>query len=489
MLLFLVQSVLVKLVGVFSQIVLAWYLHPKDFGLIGLAFTFIILPGAIQESGMRETLLKRSKRFDSWATPVYWYMFSISLACAVILAISTPFIVKFYSAPEIRGLLWIFSGCILLNGLCIVPEARLQRDLKFKFLSINGTIVTVAQAVATIILANRGAGAYSIAAPMLVVALVRAIIFTFASGLRIKLKPQFRYWKYFSGNSVNMILTSVLTTVIWQGDYIMLGRFHSKQEVGIYYFAFNLSTQAMMLITNSAYSVLLPTLSRLRERPKEVVNDFLRIERMMALIGVPLCLAQAAVAQPLLQSLFAPKWHNAAPILAILSVGMLFRMVEWPSEVFLKAHGQFRNLLLITIINASSFLLVVGIAAAFGGILQVSLAVISCLILFCPLRIYTAISSLGGNWRQIAGIFIVPLLIGFDSFGVAFIVSENIPSGSVRNLLRIACILILGGGTYILLARKLCESTWNDVADKVNSALGGKFRRKSKSLSPASSGM
>src|SRR5450631_39158 len=57
------QTIGIKAVNLFGQLVLAWLLLPADFGLLALANTLGSMASLIQQAGLREILIQRHLRF------------------------------------------------------------------------------------------------------------------------------------------------------------------------------------------------------------------------------------------------------------------------------------------------------------------------------------------------------------------------------------------------------------------------------------------
>src|SRR5258708_22804407 len=83
--LMLLQSVAGKAITAVGQAILAWYLGPDEFGLIGLAYTVSVFVGLIQQAGLREILIRRSRSYESWAN----VSFSMSLLTGAVAALLT----------------------------------------------------------------------------------------------------------------------------------------------------------------------------------------------------------------------------------------------------------------------------------------------------------------------------------------------------------------------------------------------------------------
>ena len=75
------QTVLSKIIGVGTQVALArWFLGQGDFGVLGLALTFVAFANLFQHVGLRDVLIQRHRRFSIWANAAFWM--SLLLGCA-----------------------------------------------------------------------------------------------------------------------------------------------------------------------------------------------------------------------------------------------------------------------------------------------------------------------------------------------------------------------------------------------------------------------
>ena len=91
-----------------------------------------------------------------------------------------------------------------------------------------------------------------------------------------------------------------LFMVTSQGDYTILGHVYNTEAglaavVGIYFFAYNLCIQTTQFITSNLANVLLPAFSKLQHETERLKRAFLRSTKMLAIVGVFICLLQAAV--------------------------------------------------------------------------------------------------------------------------------------------------------------------------------------------------
>src|SRR2546428_3546362 len=99
----------------------------------------------------------------------------------------------------------------------------------------------------SVLFAYLGFGAYSFVLPLLITGAAYAMVLFFLTKPPIRLQPEFARWPSLAGLSSLVLLARILSRIILQGDTIILGLVYATEVVGIYYFAYGLSVQAVVL--------------------------------------------------------------------------------------------------------------------------------------------------------------------------------------------------------------------------------------------------
>jgi hypothetical protein len=300
-----------------------------------------------------------------------------------------------------------------------------------------------------------------------------------------------------------LLLAGFFIMLTWQGDYIVLGVLHDAKTVGIYFFAFNLSIQTMQVFTSNLTGVLFPALSRLQKDPAYQTRAFLQATRLLALVGVPLCLLQAALAGPAVSMLFNSWWYPAIRVLQLLSIGMAVRLVASPGGSLLQAQGRFGVYTLTNGINAAFFIGLVALGAWFGQHLPperveqfprmiqyfigkelpaavlVALAVMIYFTVIGPIFLYVAIRPGGGRWRDVWRVYASPFAASAIAIGVAVAFGRLIPRFSDSRgvetgyqAVRLVVIAAWSVALYIPLIRYLAPQTFADLLQRISSLRG-----------------
>jgi PST family polysaccharide transporter len=465
------QTLGTKGINTTANIVLAWLLAREDFGLIGLAYTVTAFVSVLQRAGLREILIHRHAQFRRWANPVFWMSLTLGIGGMLLTLASIPLVVRIYQEPKLAGLLAILSLNAPLSALLVVPQAKLSNQLRFKAQSLIVVTVALVQAMIACTLAWRGWGAYSIAVAMVTSIAVNALIQWSLAPHRPGIRLRIRRWWYLMGDSAALTIMSALWTVTSQGDFIMLGIFHDAVQTGLYYFAFNLSMQTVTLFTDNLGNVLFPTLSKLQEDPHRQTQAFILASRMLALVTIPACFLQAALADPAIRLIFPDKWAPAIPVVQILCIGMAFRAVGAPGQSLMQSQGRFKTLMIFHGALSATFIISVGMAAAFGGLVAVALAESLVFVVLWPVVCYLGIRYGGGRWREVSRIYTPAMIGSVLAITPGWAAAMMLPSMPYGNVVRISLICASSLLFYWLIMPRLAPADWNGLWERFHQML------------------
>ncbi len=461
----MLQTVLTKGVMVVGQLILAWLLSPDDFGEIGLAYTVIAFVTLITNPGIDLILLRRGQRFHLWSTPAFYFTLATGVLGCITILVAAPLVAHLYESPQIVGLLVVLALSTPIGVLQLVPIAKLRSEMNFKMASAIALGQSVLQTVLTVAFAAMGAGVYAFVLPVPVVYAVVAIVLWRIAHPIVHSRDRFRYWRYLIGDSSYIFGQRLLVTIVMQGDYIILGALYGAAVVGPYFFAYGVATQAIRLTAGSLQLVLMAGLARMPAFSDQQTQGALRATRAIALCGMPLCMLQAALAGPLLHAFYGQKWAAAIPLVQLLSIGLAFDVVSWPACSLLQSRGQFRFMFFWSCMTATLFMLSVFIGAYLGKAVGAALAVGLFYAVFSPPLGFWVFRTSNVKTRDIADIYIRPLLVGLISLGATL--GTIWLSAELSPFLQVGMAAIVGMLTMVAAARSISPDAWNDILTKL----------------------
>ena len=452
-----------KIVSALGQIVLAWFLAPGDLGLVGLASTVMVFAGLLQQGGIRQVLVQRQSRFSRWATPACWLSLAMGLVAAAVVVLFSPVAAHLYGEPKLPGLMLVMALGLPLDSLAVVPMAKLQIDLRFRTIAWLGFIWGAGTVILSVVLAKLGYGAYSVVLPKIPVALTTAALCWWLTRVRVRPRPQVRRWRYLLSDSGFMLLALFLHAVAAQVVYVALGLRGATEQVGLYWWAYNLSVQTVMLVSIQLDSVLFAALSRIKDDTHRQIAGFMRSWRVLAALVAPMCLLQAAIADPGVRLLFAPRWYDAIGVLQVLSVGMAFVGVAIPCSSMLQAQGRFRTLFLVALGVVSVAVLLMCAAILDGRAVVFALAA-STYYLLSTLAHMTAVlrADRPGLWSTLA-LLAPPLVCAALAAAAGMLSAAWLGQSRPELVARIAITTVVGGLVYLALSRTLQPAAFHDA--------------------------
>jgi O-antigen/teichoic acid export membrane protein len=443
--------------------------------------------GLIQQAGLRETLIHRQRTYHLWANTAFWMSVGLGLVGGVVTAAAAyPAALLLHDMRLFKMLLFLAAVAPLMS-LDQVAEAKLQNQLRFGLLASVNWAVAVVQLGLTVLFAWMLPPlykAYAFVLPRPVIAVSRLTVLWWAARPPVRWTYQFHRWRFMLGDSATLFTSNLFLMLQWQGDYMVLGSLYADKKIlGVYFLAFNLSIQTMQLFTGNLTGVLFPALSKLQAEPQRQIRAFLDATKLLAMIAVPLCLLQMGVADPGVRMFFQDdKWQAAIPVLQALSIGMAFRVVASPGGSLIQAQGRFRVILITNVINAIIFLTLVTVGAMAGRpgaanlwlrpATTVGIAVAFYFALIGPIFLYVAIRPSGGTWRDIARVYVAPMVVSTVAIVVAMYAGSLVPEKQIRGhrfgqAVRLTVILAWFVALYVPLIRLVMPDDWRSLMRRV----------------------
>jgi O-antigen/teichoic acid export membrane protein len=452
MLLLAANTVGAKIINLASQIVMARLLLPEAWGLVALALTVTSVAGLALNPGVDDVLVQRQRHFKRYANAAFWMTASCGLLGMLIMFAAAPIGAILYGDWRLVGLIAVSAVSAPFGTLCTLPFVRLRIELRFGALAAISLLIIVLTAALQVLFAWAGFGPYSFVLPSLITAVVRADICWRIAPTPVKAKLQLRRWKLLFGDSLNVFVARVIFTLISFGDYMTLGAMrYPKDDIGYYFFAYNLSTQVIVVLTLSFSAVLMPTLSKLSSDPARQYRAMISTSRMLAFIALPLGLLQAAMSGAIIDVLYSARWNPAKTLLMFLSIGMALNTASWAPYSLVQAQGRFALYLQIAVINLLAFVMAVVPLTYLFGTLGTSIGVMCYLFVASLVTFTISTRSCGGHVSDILSVYVKPTLVSAASVIIGYSAASCMHLSHVRlqGLLQLVSAFVISSMVYL----------------------------------------
>ncbi len=421
----LAQIIGSKVAAIAAQLLLAAFLSLDDFGQLAHVILFVSLAALGQQLGVGEILNRRHRKFEKWAEIAFWISLTTGVIGALIVVILSPFADHFFKDGHgMTPLLLVAAIGLPFDAMAVVSQAKLRIDLRFRTLAVLGTsgvfatsILSVAFAATRLIWPHSPVGgAMSLVLPRPIISIATMAVSFLLSGMRLRMQPRFRRWWFVLRDSRYFFFNTFFMTILMMGDYMLASIFFSTERVGAYYFAYNLSTQTLQLVSSSVSGVLLPSFAKLDREPERQKAAYLRVCAIMMLVGTIGCLLQAIMGGPMLHLMYHAKYNEAIPLFQLLTLGMIFLVPSGNGNSLMLAQGRFRRVMAYSGFVAFTFLLNVAIGASTGSTQGIAVGVAICFLMCGPLWVVSPLGFSRATFSEvIRRVYGFPIIWGIVS--------------------------------------------------------------------------
>lgn len=318
-----------------SNIVLARFLSPDDYGLVGLMTVFTAVATSIVDSGFGSALIQRRNITQADFCTVFYWNICISSVIYLILFALADKIAGYFSQPRLAEILRIQSITLIINAFCVVQTAKLTKYLKFKSLAFRTIVGNFSGACVGIVLAIFGFGVWSLVFQVLTSAFVSALLIWYIADWRPTLifsLPSFRDMYKFGGY---IFVTGICDTLYTNLLSFIIGRHFSIRDLGLYTQAKKLENVPVDGTSSVLGQVLFPVYASIasdRRRHKELVRKNVTV---ITYLTFPLMTLLIVIAEPLISILFGERWIDCVPMFQILCIfGMFSPLNRANSQIF-----------------------------------------------------------------------------------------------------------------------------------------------------------
>jgi PST family polysaccharide transporter len=299
-------------------LVIARLLEPRDFGVVGVAGVYLGLIAAFSEFGfgsaviaLRNLTVNEIAQINTFSVIAGAVGFLVSCALAIPMG-------WFFRSPELPAVIIVMSTNFLILGFKTVPSSVLQKDFRFKRLSLIDSVSAITQSLCVLLLAWLGRGYWALALGSVVGA-------TVATALNVASRP----WSFerprlkavaHAVNFSSQILMSRLSWILYSdADFLVAGRVLGTTALGAYTFAWNLATLPVEKVTALVGQVTPAFFSANQSDSNALRRYLLSLTEAVSLVTFPATIGLGLVAPEFIGLFLGSRWSDAVGPLEILA--------------------------------------------------------------------------------------------------------------------------------------------------------------------------
>jgi O-antigen/teichoic acid export membrane protein len=318
----MIGTVAVQGTTLLSGIIVARLLQPADYGLAALAISIVTFLSVLTEAGFGQALIAQSEVDFKVSDSVICLMLIVGLVMFTILQLVARPLAGFYGLPTLEPAVRVASIGGLLSTIVSVPQALLQKQLRFDAINKVVIISALLGALAAVALAISGLGFWALIMPVILSTSVKIMGFF----ITLRYFPQLRLnWHDIRSTThfgITILLSHLAKFAIDRGTFLILGMFWPSATVGLFQFARNYAQQPFNILVGQFSNVLFPAFTYVRNDHQRFKRAFLDVTRISIVIIFPIYILLIGLAPQLIPWVFGSQWNGAVAAFEIASTFM-----------------------------------------------------------------------------------------------------------------------------------------------------------------------
>ena len=329
-----------QLLGVAFGIVTLRLLSPQDNGMMAIIAVFSQVATVLQDSGFRSALVNIKEPSHRDYNAVFWFNIIVAVIMYFVLFFTAPLIADYYHTPELTWFSRYAFLSIILAGFNTAQSAWLFKNLRAKQQAKAAMTAVLLSGIVCIVMAWQGYAYWSLATQGLVFIGVYMLMNWHYSPWRPSFSFDFRPIRSMFRFSVKMLLTTIVERVNVNIMNILLGRYFSKHDVGIYNTAYNWSQKGSSLVQGMVAQVAQPVFSGLQDDRERQLRVLRKMMRFAAFVSFPLMFGLSLVSEEFIVVAITAKWLGSAMLLRVLSIAAAFSPLSTVLSQYIVSRGR-----------------------------------------------------------------------------------------------------------------------------------------------------
>lgn len=438
-----------KFLTFISTIILAWLgLGPDQFGEVAIALLAITYLDAIGDLGIAAALIYQRDDVERASQVAFVISIIMGVVLWALATLGAPYVGAYFNEPGSVPMLRVLAFTLLIQSFGNVHMALLTKELEFRRKLWPDLSRNFAKGFGAIGLALLGWGPWSLIWGQVASAVAGTIALWYVQPWTPRLVWDNKLGKQMLSYGLQILGIEILAVFWSTADYVMIGRYLGKTELGLYQTAFRISDLLIINMCIVAGRVLFPSYAKLSHDPAALRRGFLTTLRYVSLITLPVSIGLAAIAPFFVSVFFGQRWLMMIPALALLALRAGISTLSFNSGHLFKAIGRPDIVNKEMAVKLVVLLVVVWLTVPYGfvavamGQIGVSLFAV---LLDMGICMYVLKMNPSPIWQQIRSALISALVMG----AAVWLVVSNTPQG--YDVLGLVAAILVGAGSYVAL--------------------------------------
>ena len=310
-------------------VILARLLEPVDFGLLAIAWIFILLGLRVGQAFVGPAMIQRSELTGRHIQVGFTLSVIIGVAVAALNWLVAPFIGEFFNEAEAAQVLKLLSVIFVINGIGSVPTHLLRRDLRFRELMVADVLAySIGYVLTAVTLAFQGYGVWALVWGEIMHRVIHTIMVIRCTHIRLYPRWARREATELLSTGAGFSLARFFEFIARQGGHFVIGRWLGAASLGFFTRADKLILLPRNYVSQSLFQVLFPAMAQRQQGTDRLATVYLHGTEILSLVALPVGVFLYICAPEIVSVILGGQWGPVVVLLQILAIAVLFQMCD-----------------------------------------------------------------------------------------------------------------------------------------------------------------
>lgn len=310
-------------------IIVVRFISPSGYGLNAMLEAPLELLMLLSTLGLDAALVRFKKIGQEEMRSAFGWLLVINGLLFLAYFFGGPLLAAYFNQAGLEPLAKALACVFLLVPFRVVPNALLDRELKFKLVASVELVANVASTITILVLAVMGMGVWALVLGVLTNRVIQSVSLMVLQPWIIRpslsLGPLRRMMAFGGIVAIYMALAVFIDKLA----SLIAGPLLGSEALGIYNIAMEFAMLPLSKTMPIVNPIMFPSFSKLQGQPALAAYYLERSLGVISLVLFPVMVGMACVSTEFVQTILGEKWLPAATPLALLSLGMPFRAVTY----------------------------------------------------------------------------------------------------------------------------------------------------------------
>lgn len=435
-------------------VILARFLAPNDFGLMGIAILTLQTLEAFSQTGYQSALIQKKGEIKDYVNVAWTLLVLRGISLFLIILVSAPFVSLFFNSPDSKLIIQVLGLSFLIQGLTNPGIVYFQKELDFKKQYVYEISGIVFEFILSIILVFVFKNVWALVIGKVSGEIARLIAsYALADHKLIlrfnlsKAKELHHFGKWLSGSNI-------LVFIATQGDSILVGKLLGAFSLGFYKLASTIANLPTTEITHVASQVAFPAYSKLQDDSERLKRAYLKTLYLTVILSFVIATSISILMSDFVKIFLGSKWLPIVSITQVLVVSGLIRSIAAVTGPLFQAVGKPQIDTFSQIIRLSVFLLCIYPLMVKFEMMGVAIAVLLSIIVTCIAMHYIALKIICAKVSELLSIFLPPLVASMTAYIFSFIVKKVFVTIGISEFILVIIVILAGYALPVFLIER-----------------------------------